>query len=376
MRDFYEVLNVSRDASEGEIKKAYRRLAMEYHPDRNPDDPEAEEKFKEASNAYKVLSDSEQRSLYDRFGHEGLRGAGGGRGGFDGFRGVEDIFSAFGDMFGDFFGGAGGRGRRVARGADLRVDVELDFAEAVWGTTKEVKVTRDIPCGTCDGSGAKAGTSPDRCGTCEGKGQVLHSQGFFMIQTACPACRGRGQTIAEKCKACKGRGVEQETSTLSVNVPAGVDEGQTLRLAGKGEASPSGGPAGHLYVVLRVRDDERFYREDENILTEVPISYITAALGGKANVPTLDDDCEGVAEVEVKPGTQPDDNVIRRGQGIPRINGRGRGDHIVRFQVLIPTKLSSREKELLRELAEEAGEELSEPKKGRGLFGRWKNPAG
>jgi molecular chaperone DnaJ len=373
MRDFYEVLGVSRDASDGEIKKAYRRLAMEYHPDRNPDDPDAEEKFKEASNAYKVLSDSEQRSVYDRYGHDGLRGGGGGPG-FSGFGGVEDIFSAFGDMFGDFFGG--GRGRRAARGADLRVDVELEFAEAVWGTTKEVSVTRDVACETCDGSGAKPGTTPDRCGTCDGKGQVLHSQGFFMIQTTCPACRGKGETIADKCKSCRGRGVQEESSKLSVNVPPGVDNGQTLRLAGKGEASQQGGSPGHLYVVLRVKDDDRFYREDENILTEIPISYITAALGGKVEVPTLDDDCQGIDEVNVKAGTQPDDNVVRRGQGIPRINGRGRGDHIIRFRVVIPTKLSSKEKELLRELAEESGEELNEPKKGRGLFGRWKNPAG
>ena len=364
MRDFYEVLGVSREASDGEIKKAFRRLAREYHPDRNAGDPEAEERFKELANAYKVLSDPEQRARYDRFGPEGL---GGGPGGPGGFGATEDIFSAFGDLFSDFFGG--GR-RRPSRGADLRLDLELSFAEAVHGVTKEVEVPRREACETCEGSGAKAGTSPETCSVCGGKGQVVHAQGFFMLQTTCPNCRGQGSVIKEHCRDCRGRGVVQKASTITVNVPAGVDDGQTLRLAGKGEASQAGGPPGHLYVVLHVAEDERFERHGEDVVTEAPISYLTAILGGEAEVPTLDDDCEGKATVEVKPGTQPGDDIVRRGEGVERVDGRGRGDHIVKLRVEIPTKLSSREKELLRELADEAGVEAREPK--RKLFGRRK----
>ena len=365
MRDFYEVLGVSRESSDGEIKKAFRRLAREYHPDRNSGDAEAEEKFKEIANAYKVLSDPEQRARYDRFGPDGL-GGGGGPGGFQGFSGADDIFSAFGDLFSDFFGG-GGR-RRQARGADLRLDLELSFAEAVHGVTREVDVPHREPCETCSGSGAEPGTSPETCATCAGKGQVVHAQGFFMLQTACPSCRGQGTQIKSKCPECRGAGLREVSSSLTVNVPAGVDDGQTLRLAGKGEPSPEGGPTGHLYVVLHVKPDERFVREDENILTEVPVSYLTAILGGEVEVPTLDDDCEGTTDVEVKAGTQPGDVIVRRGEGIERVGGRGRGDHVIRFKVEIPTRLSSREKELLRELADESGTEVREQK--RSIFGR------
>ena len=362
MRDFYEVLQVSRDASDADIKKAYRRLAMEYHPDRNPGDKKAEELFKEASTAYQVLSDPNQRSRYDRFGHEGLKGGGTG---FEGFRGVDDIFSAFGDLFGDFFGGGG---RRSSRGADLRVELSLTFAEAVWGATKEVDIVSQVACSTCSGSGAKPGTSPTTCGTCEGKGQVLHSQGFFMIQTTCPQCRGQGRIVESVCDTCRGRGLQQKKSKLSVTVPAGVDNGQTLRLSGKGEVSQQGGPPGNLYVVLLVASDERFHREEDSILTEVPISYLTAALGGEVTVPTLDNDCQGEATLKVKAGTQPGAVVLRRGEGIPRVNGRGRGDHAIQFKVEIPTELHGREEELLREIATERGEQVAEEK--RGLFGR------
>ncbi|MCE9580045.1 MAG: molecular chaperone DnaJ [Deltaproteobacteria bacterium] len=369
MRDLYEVLGVARDASASDLKKAYRSLAMKYHPDRNPGDHTAEEKFKEASTAYQVLSDDEQRERYDRFGMDGLRGNGGGGGG--GFSSAEDIFSAFGDMFGDFFGrGRGGGGRREQRGADLRVDLQLSFAEAVWGSQKDVKVTRDVTCETCSGSGAKAGSKPEICGTCSGKGQVVHAQGFFMVQTVCPRCRGEGRLVKDPCADCGGRRVQQQTSTLQVQVPPGVDDGQTLRLAGRGEAPVGGGQAGHLYVVLHVVGDERWKRDGDDVVTEVSLSFVKAALGGEVEVYTLDENCTGKAMIEIKPGTQPGDVVMRRGQGVPKVSGPGRGDHIVSLKVEIPEKLSPRAVELMRELATELGEDVKEPK--RGLFGRLK----
>lgn len=365
MRDFYEVLGLSKGASSADIKQAYRRLAMEHHPDRNPGDEESEAKFKEASNAYKVLSDSEQRARYDQFGHSGL---GRGGGGFEGFRGTEDIFSAFGDLFGDFFGGA--RTRGPGRGADLQVPLKLSFAEAVGGCSKDVQVTRQVLCDTCTGSGAAPGSKPTACGQCRGSGQVVHSQGFFMIQTTCPACRGEGRVIADKCKTCEGVGTQSETSTITASVPPGVDRGQTLRLAGKGEASPGGGRPGHLYVILDIEEDERFIREAENVLVEVRVSYLQACLGAEIEVPTLEDECTGTELLEIKPGTQPGEAVVQRGKGIAIVGGRGCGDMVYQFTVEIPTKLSSRERELLKDLAEESGLEVGDGK--RGLLSRLK----
>jgi molecular chaperone DnaJ len=368
MRDLYEVLGVARDANASQIKKAYREQAMKYHPDRNPGDHTAEEKFKEASTAYQVLCDDEQRARYDRFGFDGLQGGGGGGGGFSN---VEDIFSAFGDLFGDFFGGRGrGGGRREVRGADLRVDLKLSFAEAVWGVHKEVKVQRDVACDTCKGSGAKAGSKPETCSGCGGKGQVVHAQGFFMVQTVCPRCRGEGKTVKDPCADCGGRRVQQQTSTMSITIPPGVDDGQTLRLAGKGESPPGGGTAGHLYVVLHVVGDERWKRDGDDVFSEIPVSFVKAALGGEVEVYTLDDNCEGKTTIEVKPGTQPGDLVVRRGEGIPRLNGPGRGDHVVQLKVEIPERLSAKAQELMRELAAELGEDVKEAKKG--LFARLK----
>jgi len=364
MRDLYEVLEVDRQASASDLKKAYYRLAKKYHPDHNPGDKVAEEKFKEASNAYSVLSDDEQRQRYDRFGMEGLRGVNGA----GGYSNVEDILSAFGDIFGDFFGGRGG-GRRQPRGADLRVDLNLTFAEAVWGTSKDVKVTREVACATCTGTGAKPGSRPETCRTCQGKGQVVHAQGFFMVQTTCPQCRGAGKQIKDPCDDCRGRGTRGESSTLNVTVPAGVDDGQTLRLAGKGESVP-GGTTGHLYVVLHVQGDERFKRDGEDVLTEVQVSFVKATLGGEIEVYTLDDGCNGAATVELKPGTQPDEVMVRRGQGIPRVGESGRGDHVLQFKVEIPKKLTARQEELMRELAGELGESVKAEK--RGLFNRKK----
>lgn len=367
MRDLYEVLGVDRQASQADLKKAYYRLAKQYHPDHNPNDRDAEEKFKEASNAYQVLSDDDQRQRYDRFGFEGLRG-GSGFNGNSGFSNVEDIFSAFGDIFGDFFGGRTS-GRRQPRGADLRVDLELTFAEAVWGTTKEVKVSREVACTTCNASGAAPGSKAEVCKTCQGKGQVVHAQGFFMVQTTCPHCRGAGKQIKEPCTDCRGRGTKPETSTLQVTVPSGVDDGQTLRLANKGEQAPNG-TAGHLYVVLHVQGDERFKRENEDVLTEVHVSFVKAALGGEVEVYTLDDNCQGTTTIDLKPGTQPDEVIVRRGQGIPRVGESGRGDQVLQIKVEIPKKLSGKAEELMRELATELGESVGKEK--RGLFGRKK----
>lgn len=366
MRDLYEVLGVSREASASEMKKAYYKLAKQYHPDHNPNDPVAEEKFKEAANAYQVLSDDDKRARYDRFGFDGLRE---GPGGGPGFSNVEDIFSAFGDMFGDLFGRGGG-GRRSARGADLKVEVSLTFAEAVWGVTKDVEIGRQVACGTCTGSGAKAGTKPEACGACGGRGQVMHAQGFFMVQTTCPKCRGAGKIIKSPCDDCKGRGATAETSTLSITIPAGIDNGQTLRLAGKGEASLRGGEAGHLYVEVAVAPDDRFRREEDNILTEISLPITVACLGGEIEIDTLDDNCTGTTKIDVKPGTQPGDAIVRRGHGIPRLGGHGRGEHVVQFTVAVPTKLTAKQEDLLRQLATEMGEE---PSAKRGLFGKRKS---
>jgi molecular chaperone DnaJ len=367
MRDLYEVLGVDRQASASDLKKAYYRLAKQYHPDHNPDDKDAEDKFKECSNAYQVLSDDDQRARYDRFGFDGIRGVNGGAGG-GGFSNVDDIFSAFGDLFGDFFGGRSSGGRRQARGADLRVDLGLTFPEAVWGATKEVKITRQIGCETCSGSGAAPGSKPEICRGCGGKGQVVHAQGFFMVQTTCPQCRGAGKSIKDPCEDCRGRGTRPETATLTVTVPPGVDDGQTLRLANKGEAV-AGGTTGHLYVVLHVQGDERFKREGDDILTEIPVSFVKAALGGEIEVYTLDDNCDGTAMVELKAGTQPGDVLVRRGQGVPHVGESGRGDQVILFKVEIPKKLTSKQEELLRSLATELGEDV---KGKRGLFNRSK----
>jgi molecular chaperone DnaJ len=366
-RDYYEVLGVQRTATDVEIKKAYRQRAWEYHPDRNPGDKESEEKFKEAAEAFEVLSDAEKRRLYDQFGHEGPRGAG-----FQGFSGVEDIFSHFGDLFGDLFGmggmgGFGGSPFRSARGGDLRVGVELTFAEAVVGATKDVRVRRRVRCNTCGGSGAKPGTSEEVCGTCGGRGQVVHAQGFFMIGTTCPSCRGKGRVVRQKCPDCRGEGVVSREERLAVNIPAGVDDGQTLRLSGKGEPGPHGGAPGNLYVELTVHPDPRFKRDGADLLTELELSYPQAALGAVVSVPTID----GETDVEVEPGTQPGTVVVLRGKGVPRVGRHGRGDLLVRFNVGVPKELTEKQRELLRQLAHELGEEAPAAEE-RGFFGRRK----
>ncbi|MAY81971.1 MAG: molecular chaperone DnaJ [Deltaproteobacteria bacterium] len=346
-RDYYEVLGVSKTASDAEIKKAYRKLAMKHHPDRNPDDAEAEAKFKEASEAYSVLSDNDKRATYDRFGHSGLHGAGMN----PGFQNADDIFSHFSDMFGDLFGGGGGRGgggRRVRRGSDLNTRVQVPFMDAAHGCQQEISVSREQACGTCDGSGAKPGTSPETCTTCGGVGEVIQAQMFLRIRTVCPACHGRGQIITSPCVDCRGTGRERVTDKLTVTVPAGIETGQVLRLSGKGNTGGEGAPSGDLYVEVMVDDHEFFERRGSDVLCELPVSYAQACLGAEVTVPTV----HGETTVDIPAGT-PSGKVFQlRNEGAPRLDGRGRGDQFVQAVVAVPTSLSTREEELLRELAD------------------------
>jgi molecular chaperone DnaJ len=364
-KDLYEVLGVPRAATPADLKKAYRSLAQQYHPDKCPGDKSAEDKFKEAANAYQILSDDDKRAAYDRYGLDGIRRGGGGPGpgpgGFGGFESVEDIFSAFGDLFGDFFANRG-RDRQQARGTDLRLELSLAFHEAVWGTRKDVKLTRTAGCTTCKGTGTAHGSKAEVCRPCQGKGQVVHAQGFFMVQTTCSTCRGAGKLVKDPCADCQGRGLRPETQTLSLTIPAGINDQQTLRVAGKGE-SARGGTAGDLYVVLYVNDDDRFERDGDDVISEVSISFAQAALGGEVEIETLEDGCMGTAILELAPGTQPGDMVARRGQGIPRLGGHGRGDHLIQFRIEVPKKLTSKQEKLLREFAAEFGEERKRPKK-------------
>jgi molecular chaperone DnaJ len=364
-RDFYEVLGVERGADSGELKRAYRKLAMELHPDRNPGDKAAEEKFKEASEAYQILSDPEKRAYYDRFGHAG---PGMGMGG--GFHDVHDIFSAFGDIFGDLFGGGGfgggGARRGPPRGSDIETRMTLTLAEAATGVRKKVEVRRRSPCGTCGGTGAAAGTQPERCQHCGGRGQVMHSQGFLMISTTCPVCRGEGQIVRTPCPKCEGSGIVADKDVLEVSVPAGVEDGSTLRLPGRGEAAPRGGHAGNLYVVLRVEPDPRFERDGADLHTEIRVSFPQLALGDRVAVPTL----EGDAEVDIPPGTQPGEALALRGRGMPRVDGRGRGDVVAHLKLAVPTALSAEEEAHLRAYAAAGGQRVNpEP---TGIFRRKK----
>jgi molecular chaperone DnaJ len=348
-RDYYEILGLERGCEVGEVKKAYRRLAMEYHPDRNPGDKQAEERFKELAEAYQVLSDPEKRQLYDRFGHQGPRQAG-----FQGFSGIEDILSQFADFFGGGFGGFGGRARgpQVEAGDDLQAELTLTLREAAKGCQKPLELTRLVHCSLCRGSGAKAGTQPSPCGTCGGRGQVAHNQGIFMIATTCPTCRGRGRVVKEKCAECKGGGVERKQETVSINVPPGIDEGQTLRVPGKGMAGPSGGPPGHLYVTFHIEADAQFERDGDDLYTEIALSFAQAALGTSVQVPTLDEP----VEIDVQPGTQPGTIKVLRGRGVPNVHGRGKGDLAVRLTVAVPKKLTSEQKKLVEELAHALGD--------------------
>jgi len=345
-RDYYEVLGVPRNASEADIKKAYRRAAQKYHPDRNPDNKEAEEKFKEAKEAYEVLTNSQKRAAYDQFGHAGVDPAAAAGAGA-GFRGGASFADIFGDVFGDIFGGArgGGGGPRVYRGADLRYNLDLSLEEAVHGTTVKIRVPTMVVCKECAGSGARKGSSAATCPTCGGHGQVRMQQGFFSLQQTCPKCHGSGKVITNPCGACHGQGRIQEHKVLSVKVPAGVDNGDRIRLAGEGEAGESGGPPGDLYVHIKVKEHSIFAREDADLYCEVPISFVTAALGGELDVPTLD----GRVKLKVPPETQAGKMFRLRGKGVKSVRGGRIGDLLCRVMVETPVNLNHQQKELLRE---------------------------
>jgi len=350
-RDYYEVLGVQRDADEATLKKAYRRLAMKHHPDRNPDDAEAELRFKEAKEAFEVLNDANKRAAYDRFGHEGLEAAAGmGGAGMNPGDAFGDIF---GDVFGDIFGGGGRRGGRsnVYRGADLRYDLTLDLQQAVFGDTVNITIPTMAECKTCSGSGAKPGSQPSTCSTCGGAGQVRMQQGFFSIQQTCPNCRGAGTTISDPCSDCGGRGRIREEKTLAVRVPPGVDNGDRIRLSGEGEAGQNGGPTGDLYVDIRVRPHPIFQREGADLSCSVPISFATAALGGTVDVPTL----EGEVNLKVPAETQSGRVFRLRGKGVKPVRGAGKGDLYCSVEVETPVKLTAKQRELLEAFNDSLG---------------------
>lgn len=346
-RDYYEVLGLERSASLEEVKKAYKKAALKYHPDRNPNNAEAEEQFKLCSEAYAVLSDDAKRRRYDQFGHAGLEGGG------PGFNDVGDIFSHFNDLFSDFFGGGGfGGGQQRRRrdgaqpGADLRTVVRLTLGEAVFGTKKEVELSHPSPCETCHGSGAKNGElSP--CTGCGGKGQVSHARGPFLLSSTCPTCQGRGMMPKEPCTSCRGTGETHVHRKVKVTIPAGIDHGQTLRVPSQGQAGRRGGPTGHLYVTVDVAEDARFERQAADLYHELRVAFPVAALGGDVQIPTLDG---GIAKATIPAGTQPGQTVVVEGQGVPRLDGRGRGNLVAVVQIDVPKKLSSKAKGLLKDL--------------------------
>jgi molecular chaperone DnaJ len=339
-RDFYEVLGVTREADEEEIKRAYRKLAMQYHPDRNLGDPEAEIRFKEAAEAYDVLRDPEKRERYNRYGHAGLEGM------VHDFNSRQSIFDVFGDLFGDLFGGGGRSGLQPGR--DLLMDIELDLFDAARGTKKSIQVPREELCGDCRGDGSKPGSKPAACRRCNGHGVVIQSQGFFRVQQTCRGCGGRGLIITDPCATCRGRGRVQKTRTIEIQVPPGVDTGMRMPIRGEGEAGEPGAPPGDLYVRINLREHPIFKRDGNNLICQVPITFSQAALGGDIDVPTLD----GVMPYHLKQGTQTNEVLRISGKGIPDVRGRGRGDLLVQVVVETPRQLTKRQEELLRELAE------------------------
>ena len=374
-RDYYEVLGVARTATEQEIKSAYRKLALKFHPDRNPGDKVAEEQFKEAAEAYAVLADTDKRHMYDRFGHAGLGGAA--TGGFDPtvFTGFEDILGGLGDIFGfgDVFGGGRRRGG-PQRGTDLRYDLEISFDEAAKGTEASIQIPRQETCETCHGSGAAAGSSPVTCPQCHGRGQLRYQQGFFTVARTCGQCRGSGSVITKPCATCRGAGRVQQEKKLNVRIPAGIATGQRLRLSGEGEAGPGGGPSGDLYVVVHVQEHPFFQRDGNDLYCEIPVNFTTLALGGEIQIPTLD----GKEAFTIPAGTQTGSTFRIRGQGMPDVSGRGRGDLLMTVKVSTPKKLSKEQRKLLEQLSETLPKEQFEPtpvgdQADKGLFDRVKD---
>lgn len=374
-RDYYEILEVTKTATEQEIKSAYRKLALKYHPDRNPGSKEAEDKFKEAAEAYSILADTDKRHMYDRFGHAGLGGAA--TGGFDPtvFTGMEDILGGLGDIFGfgDMFGGAARRRSGPQRGADLRYDLEISFEESAKGAETAIQIPRHETCETCKGSGAAAGTKPSTCTQCQGRGQLRYQQGFFTVARTCGTCRGTGSIVTKPCATCRGAGRVQKERKLTVRIPPGIATGQRLRLGGEGEAGPSGGPAGDLYVVIHVQDHPFFQRDGNDLFCEIPLQYPTLALGGEIKIPTL----EGEEAFQVPEGTQTGATFTLRGRGMPDVSGRGRGNLIIAVKVVTPKKLTRDQKKLLEQLASSLPQEQFEPtpvgeQDDKGIFDRVK----
>lgn len=353
-RDYYEVLGVSREASDEEIKKQYRKVALKYHPDKNPGDETAEEKFKEASEAYEVLGDPEKRQMYDQFGHAGLDGMGNGRSRGGGF---EDIFSSFGDIFEDFFGFGSGRrsGTRARRGDDLRYDMTIDFMEAAFGMDTEIELEKMEKCSACDGSGCEPGTRPESCPQCGGSGHMTRSQGFFMVKTTCPHCRGSGQTITSPCPDCRGAGKVRNRKSVALKIPAGVDDGSKLRLSGEGEPGERGAPPGDLYVIIHVKPHKFFHRQDDDVICVMEISFVQAALGDEISVPTL----TGEKTLEIPRGTQYGDTFRFRGEGIPSLRSKRRGDQIIKVEIKTPENINKKQEELLLEFSRQESEKIS-----------------
>jgi len=348
--DYYKILGVDRNANAEEIKKAYRKMALKYHPDRNPGNKEAEHTFKKAAEAYGVLSDPEKRKLYDQYGLEGLKGTS-----TRGYSNFEDIFDAFGDIFGggsifeDFFGMGRSRGGGAKKGASLKCDVEIDFKDVAQGIDKKIELMRRDVCEACRGTGAREGTSPVSCPYCRGRGQVQQSQGFFMIRSTCPKCRGEGKIIDSPCKKCGGRKMYPRKASISVRIPAGIEDGTRLRLVGQGEPGENGAPHGDLYCDVHVKPHPLFQRRGDDVLCEVPINFTQAALGGVVEVPTLSGK---VIQVKIPKGTQNNEIIPIRGEGFPNVHKYGKGNLLVQVEVEVPTKMSSRQEELLREFAE------------------------
>jgi molecular chaperone DnaJ len=343
-RDYYEILGVNRNAGDDAIKASYRKLALKYHPDRNPGDKEAEENFKEAAEAYEVLRDPQKRNIYDHYGHQGLQGTG-----FSGFRGFEDIFSSFSDIFEDFFGFGTGRrsGTAARRGADLRYDLTISFMDAAFGVDKEIEIEKLESCSACQATGCEPGTYPEDCPQCGGAGQISRSQGFFSIRTTCPHCRGEGRSIRYPCAECRGTGQVERKKKVSAKIPAGVDTGSRLRLSGEGESGARGGPPGDLYVFINVKPHEFFKRNNYDVVCQVPISFVQAALGANINVPTL----TGEKNLHIPKGTQPGEVFRFKGEGIPSLRGYGNGDQIMQVLVKTPTGLTKKQEALLKEFA-------------------------